>query len=279
MSICKSFPKIEINKDLKLPKIVFLAGFPDNQTSGWGHVLPEKLASSDHHLIFLCLPGYDLGGSVRPWGYDFDELVEILRVTIDEVVTSPDEQITLIAHDWGCFVSYLYLAKYGSRVSKFVSIDVGIIDLSKMRIKDICLICIYQWWFAFSYLVSQYLGVLVGTLMMALFYLPIFRPVWPTRNERPHVPKESITVDKCYPYYHTWRQVLRGKVPKLKYPSCPTFFLYGAEKNCMFHDESFVERLNGTPGCKAKRIENAGHWLQITQAKLVTTEIMEFLKQ
>jgi len=47
----------------------------------------------------------------------------------------------------------------------------------------------------------------------------------------------------------------------------------------MFHDERFIERLNASPQCKAVRVEKAGHWLQISQAKLVAKEIAAFLTQ
>lgn len=270
-------PIVEINKDPKLPKIVFLAGFPDNQTSGWGHVLPETLAA-DYHLIFLCLPGYEIGGTIRPWGYNFEDIIDMLDSTILSTLSSPDEKVVLVAHDWGSVISFWYLAKYGSNVSKFISLDVGMVDIFNLPLKDIFIISTYQAWFAFSFVVSQYCGSLFGTLLMAIFFLPIFSPLWPTRGEKPHVPKEAITADKCYPYYYLWKKILSGKIPKSEFPKIPTLFLYGANKNCMFHDNRFLKRLNSTPQCKGVKVEDAGHWLQITQAKLVTKEIVEFLK-
>jgi pimeloyl-ACP methyl ester carboxylesterase len=218
-----SFPIVEINAKSKLPKIVFVAGFPDNQTSGWGHVLPGSLADG-HHMIFLCLPGYDLGGNIRPWGYSFEELVDNMHATIVPLLSSPDEKFMLVSHDWGAVLSFQYLSKYGSFVSKFVCFDVGMVDVARLPVKQVFILVLYQLWYAASYVLSQYLSNTIGNLFLAIFFLPLFRPIQPV-YEKVYVPIETITAEKCYPYYYFWKAIFSGKLPKLKFPSCPTLFM------------------------------------------------------
>ncbi len=50
------FPVVSYEKNSGKPKLVLIGGFPDNETSSWGKVVPEKL-SQDYDLYFLCLPG------------------------------------------------------------------------------------------------------------------------------------------------------------------------------------------------------------------------------
>lgn len=51
------FPKVAYaNNTGKKPKLILLAGFPDNETSSWGTVFPERL-SKEYDLFFTCLPG------------------------------------------------------------------------------------------------------------------------------------------------------------------------------------------------------------------------------
>jgi hypothetical protein len=56
------FPNVPYDKNNgNKPKMIFLAGFPDNERSGWGTVVPEEMGKM-YDLHFLCMPGYEKGG-------------------------------------------------------------------------------------------------------------------------------------------------------------------------------------------------------------------------
>jgi pimeloyl-ACP methyl ester carboxylesterase len=217
------FPKVEVNADRNLPKIVFIAGFPDDQTSSWGRVLPDRLAQ-DYHCIFLCLPGYEDGGKLPPWGYSFKELIEGMHETILSLL-SPNEKFVLISHDWGSALAYWYLEKYSSYVTKFITLDIGCTEIGTMPLKSTIIVFVYQSWFAFSFLLSQIFGKLFGSIIMALIFLPGFRNFLPTRNEKPPRKTKKIHAGLCYPYYYMLRQILSGNPPKFAFPTIPTLYL------------------------------------------------------
>jgi pimeloyl-ACP methyl ester carboxylesterase len=219
-----SFPTVEINAGRNLPKIVFIAGFPDNETSCWGHVLPDRLAQ-EYHLIMLCFPGYEDGGKIRPWGYDFPKLIEGMHGTIAPLL-SPNEKFVLIAHDWGSTLSFSYLEKYGSFVSKFVALDVGITKLVNLSWPTFIRFAIYQLWFAWSFVLSQYLGRTIGTLFMIIIMLPGFRNILPTKPEKLHRPSSMINANFCYPHYYLWKGILMKTRKPTEFPSnIPTLFM------------------------------------------------------
>ena len=44
----------------------------------------------------------------------------------------------------------------------------------------------------------------------------------------------------------------------------------------MFHSESFIKKLDATPGCKWVEF-NCGHWMAITEPDRVSEEIIKFV--
>lgn len=215
-------PKVEINSGNNKQKIVFLSGFPDNQTSGWGKELPAAF-SEDFHLIFFCLPGFEKDSIVRKWGYDFDEILDMLDDSISALCES-NEKVVLMCHDWGAYVGSLYQNKYSSRVKKLVLFDVGFINPYAITLHSSLIIASYQLWFAVAYFLSQTLHSLIGTFVFYSFFIPIFKPLWPTMD-KVHVPFKALTVEKCYPYYYFWRRIIFSQSLVPKFPTCPLLYL------------------------------------------------------
>ena len=217
------FPRVEYEKNNgSKPVMIFLAGYPDNERSGWGTIVPEEM-SKDYDLHFLCLPGYEKGGKVPGWGWNFDELVEFLHLTISQV--NKDLPVVLVTHDWGAFLGLLYQTKYPQNVRKLILFDVGMLDVFTVSLKSMIYITMYQVWLALSFIVSRVAGVFAGTIFMAIFFLPIFRPLWPT-TDVPPINRNEIRSDKCYTYFHLWKKLLTTlKVPKVKFPTMPTLYM------------------------------------------------------
>lgn len=269
---CLTMPYIEKGK-LDGPPIVFMAGFPDNQLSGWGTLMPTALGKT-HRLIFMCLPDYeDSARTAKPWGHTFEEILTIMHTTLNSLgLTS--QPVMFIAHDWGSFFTQLYLTRYPDAASKLVLCDVGRKKVFFTRTEQFKMF-FYQLYFAFAYVISQALGSTAGSIVLRMFVdTGLFKLVGPVPHDP--IPEDIVTVQKCYPYYHFWKTILTGgKLPPLRLPSCPILFLYGTRKAVFFHDDKFLEKLDATDGCRYKAIDG-GHWFMIQQPEETMKEILQF---
>eukprot|EP01039_Chlorochromonas_danica_P000702 gene702-760_t len=275
----ETLPFVALRNDLPdKPLILFLAGFPDNQLSALHPTIPEAL-SKDYNLVCLCLPGYESGSkntTIPSWGYSFDELIKLLDNSI-VLHRKSNQPLYLFAHDWGAFIALNYIQKYPDTVDKIMLLDVGVVDLNSMSFREVMVVIVYQWWFAFSFILSQTLGHYIGLLFFGLFFLPIMKPFWPTLKEKPTIPVKEYYPEKCYPYYYFWKAVWgRRKDLTPRTPKIPTLFMYGTKKNCMFHSQRFLNVLDQRPDCKQLSVEG-GHWFAKTAPEVVIKEVLDFV--
>mmetsp|Transcript_23627 Transcript_23627/g.22757 ORF Transcript_23627/g.22757 Transcript_23627/m.22757 type:complete len:280 (+) Transcript_23627:82-921(+) len=271
-----AFPFVEMgNKKGKV--LVFLAGFPDNCTSGWSPVLDLLVEKNEYRMICLCLPGYLKDAVMPTWGYDFPVLIKMMENTLNSLLAK-DEKFTLCIHDWGCIIGTLYQNKYPKNIERMAMFDVGIVDVSP-AIKDLAICSIYQTWLAMSFAISQLNNTLGEWFFRIIFVLFAFLPfLGPTPYDKAHRPGEEILVKHCYPYYYLLRGVLSGHPLRTKFPSCPILYMYGKKKNCMFHTKSFLDQIDSTPGCKWIEV-NSGHWVMHAEPQMVTEEMIAFIKK
>lgn len=151
--------------------------------------------------------------------------------TIPEVT----EPYTLVTHDWGAVIGYLYENKYPTKVSRMIALDIG------MNIEPQFQIFLYQLWFAVTYIITQIFGLFVGkipfwTLFILFKIIPILNPLG-MKGDTPKRPRHELRPDMCYPYYHIWKHLLSQKLTDLitlsenlyfwKMPTCPLLFLVG----------------------------------------------------
>lgn len=217
------------------PTIVFLAGFPDNELSGWGKDVPEEF-SKHYRCIFMCLPEYGQKRDKtndKPWGYEQEEILTMIHATINSLGMS-NKKFIMIAHDWGAFFALLYTTRYPDALSKLVLCDVGMVDPFALPVATIPYIIFYQIYFAVAYIIAQVISFQLGnTLFWAL--KRYFQFMMPTPNDRFHLPESEITVHKCYPYYYLWRRLLTGTMLKVKFPTCPLLFLVSVSATPLKH--------------------------------------------
>eukprot|EP01031_Cornospumella_fuschlensis_P024959 gene24959-30154_t len=260
--------------DPKLPTVIFLAGFPDNELSALDQSVPAEL-SKHFNMVCLCLPGYEKGCTkIRPWGHDMDEIILRLHQSIS-VHAKAGQPVYLMAHDWGAYLALIYVSKYPQTASKLILLDIGVADMGSLSAREVMVIVTYQTWFAISYIISQTISKVLGSIIFYSFFLPIFSIFWPTSGEKSSVPRKEITVEKCYPYYYFWKNMLTGrKDMNVRFPSsCP----YGTKKNCMFHTKKFLDKLDRTDGCKHLGIDG-GHWFAKSSPEIVIKESLAFLQ-
>jgi pimeloyl-ACP methyl ester carboxylesterase len=222
------FPKIEIGKKGdKKPTIIFLAGFPDNQLSPWGCHLRDSI-SKDYHTIFLCLPGFEERGVPKRWGHNFNELLDLMNLTILNG-TEKDEKIFLVGHDWGSHISLLYQNKFPERVQKLVLLDIGMLKLSTATFSQIWHIALYQGWFALSFLFSQFFGKAVAYRYFYLFHLVAFcfPGLWYKTDEDLKAKGEldNNIVYRTYPYFYLWKSLVTFTIKYPTFPTCPLLYM------------------------------------------------------
>ena len=293
------------------PVLVLLAGYPDDMSSGWG-LTNLKTLSEEYRLICLALPGYDKPRTaVRSWGWDLPEIVEVLHHTIQFYLA--EENVTtysMIVHDWGAYLGLCYQNIYPQEINKMVLFDVGIV--TKPPLLDSLRIVFYQWYFALSFAFSQLFSVTIANVSLLFFFLFVsWTPLGPCPHDRVPRPRQEVDIQQAYPYWYFWfgpngyirkgpRNMMRPSLTKLLAPisltngtstsspssasavstklktrKCPVFFMYGTQKNVMFHSKHFVDTLNKTEGCRVKGFA-CGHWVILSKHN---EEIMKQMKQ
>ena len=272
--------------------LFFLSGFPDDQTSGM-HLLIDKLRRHNRNLrlVCLCYPEFDnVTTKKTPYGYTFHQVLSMLEETVEHFMRGqPDKKVTLICHDWGCYLGALYENKHPSHVKRMVMLDVGTsIDYSFF---NVFIILFYQLWFSIAYLVSQTINGHLGQVVFLMYSIvsPLVGPV----SDRPSRKLREISVTQCYVYYQFWKAMIfsRKQVMRPRFPSCPTLFLYGTKKRASFHSKRFLEHLDkqhlemcdeyssksSKPRCKQVPL-SCGHWVQRDCVDEVYKEVSEFLQ-
>jgi pimeloyl-ACP methyl ester carboxylesterase len=202
----------------KGPLIVMLSGYPDNHESAWGPELLKKL-SARYRLLTICLPQCNKGNkNFRSWGFTFPEMIERIYESVRE-----KGPFFLVGHDWGALLALQFQNLYPFLVKKVILLDVGMLKPTTIPFKNLCLIILYQWWFAFAYIVSQLLSVALGNLIYFAYFKLVFLHISP--SERVDIPDEEMTVLKCYPYFQYWKAWIMGRIKDPAFPSCPVLFM------------------------------------------------------
>lgn len=278
MSLCLPY----IEKGVKSGRsIVLVAGFPDDQLSGWGSEIPLELGK-EFRLIFLCFPGYDDPTKVRKWGHDFPEILTMMHLTLEKLdVIKNTEKFFLIGHDWGSALSLMYQNKYPQHVEKIVQLDLTLSKSTEVLSQEGCAVLLaYQWWFALAYLSAQLLGKTFGRLIFhfsVVVLMPLVSPL--VKSEKIPRKLSDSMVNMGYPYYYVWKGILSSSLPPMEFPTCPLLFMYGKKKRCMFHTKKFLEKIDLTEGSSHKSIIDAGHWLMVSHPEIVINEIKSFFSE
>lgn len=207
--------------------LVFIAGFPDDEQSGWGPVLPILEKQNNCRMICMCMPGFSNNSPLlKPWGYSMPEILCMINNTINFYVPDEKKKVNLIIHDWGAIYGYIYQNHFPDRVDKIVSLDVGLIGgISSLPLRYIPVLLIYQIWFAVAYIISQTLSVGLGQIVFRLFhFVPGF--LRPSSEATPR-PRHELHVHMGYLYYHFWRAFIfnRSRLLTGRFPTCPLLFI------------------------------------------------------
>ena len=137
----------------------------------------------------------------------------------------------------------------------------------------------YRGTFAFSFAVMRYISVhIIAIVTFGILYgfVKLLR-LEPTKSIDANVVREKRMnlqhmVYTFYPYYYLFRAFIynkqafaHGSLP-LNLKDTPVLYMYGPEKNAMFHDRRSLamleeEERQGTSDCRVVRVDGAGHWM------------------
>jgi len=235
------------------PTVVLLHGWPDTPAVWDGTVAALR---DGYRCVRFHLPGYDLTKPPRP--VSVDQMCDLIAAVVDAV--SPDEPVSLVLHDWGCFFGYEYAARHPQRVARVVGTDIGDTNsgayLKSLTGKEKLMIAGYQLWLATAWKLG---GVLPGLADRMTRYM--------ARVNHCRAAPERIGWQMNYPYAMQWFGSfggLRGvaRVGQVFGPQIPTLFCFGKRKPFMFHSTRWLAELGTTPGCRVLGFD-AGHWLML----------------
>lgn len=235
------------------PPVLMLHGWPDTLALWNGTVAALQ---DGYRCARVCLPGFDLGKPPRP--VSVDQMCQLIGAVVDAV--SPDQPVTLVLHDWGCFFGYEYAARNPQRVARVVGTDIGDTNsgayLKSLTGKEKLMIATYQLWLATAWKLG---AVWPGLANRMTRYM--------ARSIGCPTPPERMGWQMNYPYAMQWFGSyggLRGvaRVDKVFGPQLPTLFCFGRRKPFMFHSARWLAALGTTPGCQVQGFD-AGHWLML----------------
>lgn len=244
--------------------VVFIHGWPDDQ-SLWQRQV-EALRDR-FRCVLVTLPNFGATADKRA-GYNFPALVELLRQTI-EVVRRADAPVSLVTHDWGAYIGYMFEKAYPESVRKMVALDIGG-HVKPTTLKAASLMMGYQWTLIACWLIG---GVIppAGDWLSRRFARVMGVP-------RPQAGRVRSRFN--YPYFFLWSGVLlpwaRANLLGYYRPQCPVLFVYGGNKPLMFHSERWLRTLDETGG-RTACIEDGAHWFMETHPEQINDLIESWL--
>jgi pimeloyl-ACP methyl ester carboxylesterase len=222
--------------------LFFVQGWPDDHRL-WDDMV--ALLRDRYRCVRVDLPNYGDAERAR-WGFSHDAIVEGLARCIRQ--ESGGKPVTIVAHDWGAFWTYLLHHRHPELVGRLVALDIG--AYMKPTPREIAYIMAYQWWLAAAFIA----GGAVGDRMTRAF------------ARLAKTPKQGTELNSRmnYPYLYTWRDIFTGRAGKQLRgyrPKVPLLFIYGEKKPGRFHSDSWLEVVRSRPGNAVVPLPDADHWV------------------
>ena len=242
--------------------IVMIHGWPDT------HVLWDaQVDALKGHLrcVRFTLPGFDLSQKGR--AYSLAEVVGTIRRVVEEAC--PDQRVSLLLHDWGCFFGYQFAMRHPQLVGRVIGVDIGDAGSryhrAELGTKGMLMVAAYQMWLALAWRV----GGKIGDSMSR----------WMARVLRCPTDPKRIGSQMGYPYALTWLGVSGGlRGIRAFDPHCPMLYIFGERKPLMFHSRAWIEGLAKRPGNRVMGLP-AGHWVMIERKRAFNNTLLSWLTE
>ena len=239
--------------------LFFIHGWPDSSRL-WSDAV--KSLSSEYKCVTVDLPGHkNPAESGITWGYDFFEI----RDMIIQRIECENAKVTIVAHDWGCFLSFLIQAERPDLVRRMCLLDVG--DGMEWSMAMMIFTCAYQWFNVLAFALGGPAGK---------FMLRVFLQNGAKYEGRPMEELNSASIN--YMYYHLWKLLITGsreerrklRPRSIDLMECPVFFAYGTKKPGMFHGHKWLELIHENKeagGQSEVHSFRCDHWITVHKSE------------
>jgi len=270
--------------------ICLIHGWPDDLHL-WDHLVAALLKTGRYRCLRVTLPGYgDRMGKVQyadgqrvrmpVRAPNFDEVARLIADVILQKRMG-EEQVTLIAHDWGSVTGIQLQRQFPSLVRKMVLMDIGPIDAPTFKMM-FAMGAYYQWFNQLAFLIWRDIPVIGENLGNWMHRISLRRFKTETWNKGPMDQSASA----AYYYHHFqkdyWLQWL-GRSPQTvgpplegkPNPSCPTLFLYG-EKGLGGGFKPWYSDLHKRSDSDVLAIPG-NHWFMLKSPEETSSAVLEWL--
>jgi len=235
-------------------------GWPDSYRLWDGQVAVLK---ERYRCVRFTLPGFDLGPKRA---YALDEIIATVRRVIEQ--TSPQQKVTLLLHDWGCFMGYQFALRHPELVERVVGVDIGgdagtRAHRAELGARGLFMVLAYQLWLALAWKIGGRIGDAMARAMARMLRCP--------------TDQSAIGAQMGYTYAMRWFGVAGG-FPGVRTfePQVPMLYVYGERKPLMFHSRAWVERVAARPGNRVVPFAT-GHWVMVTAREKFNAELLAWL--
>jgi pimeloyl-ACP methyl ester carboxylesterase len=249
-------------------------------------------------------------------GYSFEEMVSALREATKTLMNHSSEasgvKLYGIFHDWGCVAGSILVNRVSSdETSPFQFQKVVLFDVlppastealkkfmppatrkKPSRLQKIYVLAVlvsYRAALAVGFALQRYISrrvAAVAYVSWAIVFAKLLK-LSPTRDCDAKIirSRTDLTLERAlymaYPYFTLFCDLLKRKhifkTGDYRIPDCPVLYLFGVEKNVMFHGRKDVAYCESARGNKVVAVEKAGHWLYLQQPDLCDEEVRRFL--
>ena len=235
-------------------------GWPDSYRLWDGQVAVLK---ERYRCVRFTLPGFDLGPKRA---YALDEIIATVRRVIEQ--TSPQQKVTLLLHDWGCFMGYQFALRHPELVERVIGVDIGgdagtRAHRTELGARGLFMVLAYQLWLALAWKIGGRIGDAMARAMARMLRCP--------------TDQSAIGAQMGYTYAMRWFGVAGG-FPGVRTfePQVPMLYVYGERKPLMFHSRAWVERVAARPGNRVVPFAT-GHWVMVTAREKFNAELLAWL--
>jgi len=262
--------------------LVFVHGWPDDPRL-FTPLCKRLSAERGYRCINVSLPAYGLPddwtgvrerlpGGEREWGFDMNEVVELLHATIHRACGGAGARVTVVMHDWGCIFAYMLKLRYPDVVVRLVSADVGL--PTQVRPAFAAFLLAYQTLLNVAWMLPAPLGYAVN------YVVQLF-------GRRCAAPGSgAIGNHRNWPYRAVFRSVLTdpanaAAVSAMQPVDTPWLYVYGRDKPffAQFHDDAFLRRVSKSSALSRAVAVPGHHWFVVSHLDRYAAEVAKFLDE
>ncbi len=253
------------------PAVLLVHGWPDS-IHLWQDQIPA-LVNAGYRVIALDLPGF--GESDRPTERDAYKLQAIVGYLKSILDTLSVERVSVVGHDWGAAISWLFATFFPARVERLVTLSVGHPSAGR---ED----GLQQWEKHWYFLWFLFPGVAETSFPKDNWAL--FREFLHGQGEIEHYIEDLSRPGALAATLNMYRAnvspaaigVAGQPLPPIQ---CPTLGIWGNKDFAMTESQMLNSSKYVNGPWRYERIEGAGHWLTTDAPERVNTLLLDFLKK